>query len=391
MSQETAVLVDSSDEESVMMPPPSPASTTAVKGKGAKKAPLPSQVGRSRNWCFTLNNYVPEDVEALSEMFKESATYAVIGKEVGKEGTPHLQGTVVWKNARTFKTTKASLGRAHVEETKFLQESIEYCKKEGNFLEIGVRPMDAKAKGAKGGQKEKDRWDFALEAAKAGRFEDIDAQIQLVHAKQCDYIYARELRTMNLTNTFEPMEWWYGPTGSGKSRLARESNPGAFVKMLNKWWDGYVGEEVVILDDVDPESCGHMAHFFKTWTDHYPFPCEIKGTSTRIRPRKFVVTSNYSLEECFPRQQDYEPLMRRFNVRRFVYDGEPVLEHARGATAAMPVLFVKPPSLPPQMLERRAPLPRCDTPTPMSRLLKAVANKVLEESDCEEEVSDTES
>jgi len=34
-------------------------------------------------------------------------------------------------------------------------------------------------------------------------------------------------------------EWHVGPTGTGKSRDARAKNPGAFIKMHNKWWCGY--------------------------------------------------------------------------------------------------------------------------------------------------------
>jgi len=88
---------------------------------------------RSRNWCFTLNNYTPGQVEALKEM---KCRYVVFGKEVGASGTPHLQGTIVFANSKSFSSVKAVLvGSPHIESCKDLQASIE----EGNGYLMMVR------------------------------------------------------------------------------------------------------------------------------------------------------------------------------------------------------------------------------------------------------------
>ena len=38
---------------------------------------------------------------------------------------------------------------------------------------------------------------------------------------------------------------------------------------LNKWWDGYSGEDVVIIDDFGPNP-GVPHELLKHWTDKYP-------------------------------------------------------------------------------------------------------------------------
>ena len=51
--------------------------------------------------------------------------------------------------------------------------------------------------------------------------------------------------------------WLWGPPNTGKSYKARDISEKQFgetpfIKDCNKWWDGYDGEKVVVLDDVDP-------------------------------------------------------------------------------------------------------------------------------------------
>ena len=49
---------------------------------------------RASRWCFTLNNYTADEVEAIERKSsdRELCTYIVYGKEVGESNTPHLQG-----------------------------------------------------------------------------------------------------------------------------------------------------------------------------------------------------------------------------------------------------------------------------------------------------------
>lgn len=105
-------------------------------------------------------------------------------------------------------------------------------------------------------------------------------------------------------------EWHYGATGTGKSRGVRERFPEAYIKGNNIWWDGYDGQESVIIEELGPKQIG--AHHIKKWADHYPFSAESKGSSVLIRPKILVVTSNYSVQDIYEDPHDLDAIKRRF-------------------------------------------------------------------------------
>ena len=95
---------------------------------------------RSKNYVFTVNNYTDADIAHLEELGKsDKITYLVWGKEVGESGTPHLQGFVQFSNRRSFNVAKNLIGRCnpHIEQSKSIKKAVEYCKKDGDFVEFG--------------------------------------------------------------------------------------------------------------------------------------------------------------------------------------------------------------------------------------------------------------
>lgn len=84
---------------------------------------------KSRTWCFTWNNYTEDDVTNIDAWLDSTATTYVVGKEVGENGTPHLQGCMKFPNGRSFNAIKKQWGKIHLEECKNWEASIRYCSK----------------------------------------------------------------------------------------------------------------------------------------------------------------------------------------------------------------------------------------------------------------------
>ncbi len=263
-----------------------------------------SQHVRCRGFLFVKNNYTEEDVDCL-EVFphgeREGSCYLIFSKEVAPTtGTPHLQGYVHFKNARYLKPLLALGIFGHMELAKgTAEQNIRYVRKNriGDevanewVFEFGEPPCGMKA----AGEAERQRWEDARTHALAGNLEDVPADIYIrcygtLKKIRDDAILSETLETLDELEH----EWMWGESGSGKSYTARERYPDAILKSCNKWWDGYAGHEIVLIEDFDRKH-DVLCHHLKIWADRYPFPAEVKGSSIKIRPRKIVVTSNKTL------------------------------------------------------------------------------------------------
>lgn len=96
-------------------------------------------VAQSNSWCFTLNNYTPTDVEKLLALDGNvDIPHIIFGREVGDNGTPHLQGYIRFAKKKRIGGVKRIVGdNAHVEVARNPVAAIQYCKKDGDFTEIG--------------------------------------------------------------------------------------------------------------------------------------------------------------------------------------------------------------------------------------------------------------
>jgi len=249
----------------------------------------------AKHWCFTINNPTEQDEKDMQQLVASKTAYFVAGDEKGADGTPHVQGYLVLKEKLRLTALKKLLPRAHLEMSRGTpKQASDYCKKDGRFLEYGELPLSpAEAGGAGTAALWKETWDLA----KTGDFESLDPKIRIQHYHALRRIHQDyQQRPPDLADVCGV--WYYGPPRTGKSTAAR-ALPGTYYdKPCNKWFDGYQGEDNVLIDDFDL-SHKALGHHLKRWADKFAFPAEQKGTTVQIRPKLIVVTSNYSIEEIF--------------------------------------------------------------------------------------------
>lgn len=200
----------------------------------------------------------------------------------------------------------------------------EYIKKDKDFIEEGVLL----------GNKQSE-----VQARALNNKMLIDTPLnKLVDSGQLSLYNYQQIRVAKMLYTLDSLVvpeympktcyWIYGDTGIGKSRWVRTNHPGFFNKSQNKWWDGYNGEKVVLIDDFD-HSGAALGHLLKIWADCYSFTAEIKGGTIRPLIDTFIITSQYKARDIWckgddPKNHDeqlVQAIERRFQYKTIAKDG----------------------------------------------------------------------
>lgn len=239
-----------------------------------------------RNVVFTINNYTLEDICLCADA---PWSYLVVGWEKGEEGTPHMQGYGELIKQTRFTTVKKYLPRAHIEGRRGTQdEAIKYCKKDGFFTEHGSR----RQQGARN-----DLCKMRAAALEEGmRGVTAWANFQGIRVAEKFLSFNEEAR-----DWAPEVYWLWGPTGVGKSRIARKlasNEDDVYTKnTATKWWDGYDGHETVIIDDFRP-SWWDLTYMLGL-LDRYEFRVETKGGHRQMRAKTIIVTSCLPPVRCY--------------------------------------------------------------------------------------------
>lgn len=295
---------------------------------------------RLKNWVFTLANPTPLEEDLLQEMVGgQHIRYMVYGREEGElNGGRHLQGYLELHSSKSASMVRRIVGieRIWLEgRTGTQANAIAYCKKDGDWWEQGVKimrwdeaqsnhaamqnePMDRRMGTAK------NKALMFMDLVRQGKFEEIVNHPDASHMvlKHC-MDAAKIVETPRDKDSNVRVRWYWGPTGTGKTRRAiweaEQTGEKVYIKASNsKWFCGYDSHKCVIFDDL--RSSWFEFAFLLKLLDRTPFQVEVKGGSRQWKPTDIWVTSPYPPKEMYKKMQEgdeydlIDQLLRRIHV-----------------------------------------------------------------------------
>lgn len=241
---------------------------------------------RGRGWCFT--SHLPNLPVSFD---KNIVHYCCHQLEIGEEKhTVHHQGYIEFVNPMRRGQVKKILGECHLEIRAGTREQArDYCRKEksrapgAKFIEFGTW-----------------RESTSRKRKLSDMLEDHTTLDQIIENSPLDYVrnyrglhklfnYRRSKKAKTFRHV--TIQTFIGPTGCGKSRRAISENPSHYIANIGDklWFDGYDGEECLILDDF----YGNIKYgLLLRILDGLEFQLQVKCSFVWAMYTKIVITSN---------------------------------------------------------------------------------------------------
>lgn len=291
---------------------------------------------QASRWCFTINNYTDDDIKKLSDVDLQipsgrkgtasiKVTYMIFAKEVGEQGTPHLQGYVELKTRTTLARMKKLHETAHWECSKgSVQDNRDYITKQKDkegyeLFEWGNVSIQGKWSGVS----------EVFQAVDEGKF-NREARLEMIRTQPKLYQQYR-----NVINEYEtlaaPRRKWktivtilFGPGGTGKTKYAMDRGA-SMCFFSDKYFDSTdFKNENILIDDVEDNliSRQNMFHIL----DRYEHKVNIKGSSMNWAPKNVFITTNDPNPHMWYRKYGDSSAWQR-RIDRWIHVPQPFVYH----------------------------------------------------------------
>jgi len=287
--------------------------------------PRINKSGQSRGWCITWNNVSDEHLREAKDNVEHSTNirYACGQLEVGGEtGTRHWQAYVEFTGPRSLQYVRKLFPECYAKARRGTPaECRVYCSKEesrvGEFWEHGTLPQE------KGAGKRNDLVAVQQRLRAGAKVSEIYEEFPGVAARYPKFIATYADMRLAPRSWKTEVRVYKGRTDVGKTRGVYDEFPDVWSKPDGQWFDGYDGQQHVLIDDFSGGNfCGISFRFLLRLLDRYPLEVPIKGGFRKWVPRVIIITTNVEPKEWYP-YEDFAPLERRIDqIRRWDESGE---------------------------------------------------------------------
>lgn len=249
-----------------------------------------------RNWCYTKQGKV--DIVYNDKIMKYKISEPEIAPSTKKE---HWQGFIVLIRTQRLSYMKSIDSEAHWEPANgSIEDNIKYCSKEGKAIEFGTKDKCGQGKRT-------DLVDVNSALKEGANISKIVKDYGTSFMKYSNGI----IKTKYFLDKEKAKIWrdvicycFYGATGTGKTKQAiqhaLDNDEDYYILNSNSngtlWFDGYDGEEVLIIDDF----YGWIKqHELLRICDGYSYHCQLKGSFTWAKWHTVIFTSNKSPDEWY--------------------------------------------------------------------------------------------
>lgn len=277
---------------------------------------------KAKTWEFVVFNYTEE-----TKVWIKSWDYTrlIAAEEVCPEtGNMHIQGKVTWPLARRKASIKKQIQGSLPEEEaeaewvkwtwieSLVDKEWNYANKQDSIVFVNEN------RGKQGRRSDIDEMVDYLKNTKERRLYEIKDNHPKAYFKYSKHV--KEFIAADVRPREDPPKvfWLWGPTGTGKTDYIYRNHEKTEIWRSSedlKWFDGYYGHKVALLDEFRKTKC--TFDWLLQLLDKYPLKVAIKGSFVDWRPETIYITSDRPPTEMWPEEGTrIDQLIRRITEIR---------------------------------------------------------------------------